>query len=75
MVDLTEGHGELEPIGIVRDRLFDNIGAEPFVIKFLHQTDSPDVLQAKPHLVADIILWGFVLLGIIESGHVISCLD
>ena len=37
-VDFTAGHGELEPIGIVRDHLFDDVGAKPFVIKFLRQS-------------------------------------
>ena len=74
-VDFTKGHGELELISTARDHSFDNIGTKPPVIEFLHQTDSPDVLQAKPHFVTDIVLWGFTLVGIIELGHVISCLD
>ena len=70
----TEGCKEFEPISTVRDHPFDDVGTEAFVIKFLHQTGIPDVLQAKPHLVADIILWGFTSVGIIELGHVVSCL-
>ena len=73
-MDFTEGHRELEPIGIVRDHSFNNVGAKPFVIKFLRRTDSPDVLGAEPHFVAD-ILWGFASVGIVESGHVIGCFD
>ena len=71
----TEGCREFELISTARDHPFDNIGTEPLVVKFLRRTGSPDVLQAKPHLVADIILWGFASVGIIESGHVIGCLD
>ena len=74
-MDSTEGHGEFEPISTARDHSFDDIGTKPLVIRFLHQTDSPDVLQAKSHFVADIALWGFTLVGIIESGHVVGCLD
>ena len=71
----TEGCREFEPISTARDHSFDDIGTEPLVIEFLHRTDSPDILQAKPHLVANIILWGFTSVGIVELGHAISCLD
>ena len=74
-MDFTKGCREFELISAARDHLFDDIGAKPLVIKFLHQTDSPDVLRAKPHFVTDIVLWGFMPVGIIESGHVIGCLD
>ena len=74
-MDFTEGCREFELISTVRDHLFDDIGTKPLVIKFLCQTDSPDDLQAKPHLVTDIVLWGFASVGIVESGHVVSCLD
>ena len=74
-MDFTKGHREFEPISTVRDHLFDDIGTKPLVIKFLCQTNSPDVLRAKPHLVADIVLWGFVPVHIIELGHVVGCLD
>ena len=74
-MDFTEGCGEFEPISTARDHSFNDIGAKPLVIEFLRWTDGPDVLQAKPHFVADIVLWGFVSVGIIESGHVIGCLD
>ena len=71
----TEGRGEFELISTVRDHPFNNVGTELLVIEFLCWMDSPDILQAKPHPVTDIILWGFALVGIIESGHVIGCLD
>ena len=54
---------------------FDNVGTEPLVIEFLRRMDSPDVLQAEPYFVTNIILWGFVSVGIIELGHVVSCFD
>ena len=71
-MDFTEGHGEFEPISTARDHSFDNVGAKPLVIEFLCQTDSPDVLQATPHFVTDIILWGFASVGIVELGHVVG---
>ena len=71
----TKGCREFELISTARDHPFDDVGTEPLVVKFLCQMGSPDVLRAKPHLVTNIILWGFVLVGIIESGHVIGCLD
>ena len=71
----TERCREFEPISTARDHLFDDVGAKPLVIEFLCQMESPDILQAKPYFVADIILWGFVLVGIIESGHVVGCVD
>ena len=74
-MDVTKGRGEFEPISAARDYPLDDVGTEPLVIKFLRRTDSPDVLRAKPHFVADIILWGFMSVGIIESGHVIGCFD
>ena len=74
-MDSTEGHGEFEPISTVRDHSFNDIGTKLFVIEFLCQTDSPDVLRAKPHFVTNIVLWGFTSVGTVESGHVISCLD
>ena len=74
-MDFTEGCGEFKLISTVRDHSFDDIGAKPPVIEFLCWMDGPDVLRAKPHFVADIVLWGFMLVGIIESGHVVSCLD
>ena len=74
-MDFTEEHGEFEPISTARDHSFNDVGTKPLVTEFLCQTDSPDVLRAKPHLVADIILWGFASVGIIELGHVVSCLD
>ena len=74
-MDVTKRHGEFELISTARDHPFNNVGTEPFVIKFLCRMDSPDVLGAEPHLVADIILWGFVSVGIVESGHVIGCFD
>ena len=72
---VLQGCREFELISTGRDYLFDNIGTKPLVIEFLRQVGSPDILQAKPHLVANIILWGFALVGIIELGHVIGCLD
>ena len=54
---------------------FDNVGTEPLVIEFLRRMDSPDVLQAEPYFVTDIILWGFASVGIIELGHVVGCFD
>ena len=60
-MDVAEGHGEFEPISTVRDHLFDDIGTKPLVIEFLHWAGHPDILQAKPHLVTNIILWGFAL--------------
>ena len=42
-VDFTEGCRKLEPIGTVIDHPIDNIGTEPFIVKFLHQPSSPDV--------------------------------
>ena len=69
----TKGCGEFELNSTVRDHPFDNVGTEPFVIEFLRWMDSPDILRA--HLVTNIILWGFTSVGIVESGHVISCLD
>ena len=74
-MDFTEGRREFEPISTVRDHLFNDVGTKPLVIEFLRRTDSPDILQAMPHFVANIILWGFVLVGIIESGHVVGCVD
>ena len=71
----TKGCREFEPISTVRDYPFNDIGTKPLVIEFLRWAGGPDILQAKPHPVADIILWGFVFLGVVESGHVISCLD
>ena len=71
----TEGCREFEPISTARDYPFDDIGTEPLVIEFLRWAGSPDVLRAKPHLVANIILWGFTSVGVVELGHVISCLD
>ena len=64
-MDFTEGCGEFELIITVRDHLFDNIGTK---------ADSPYILQTKPHLVTNIILWGFTVVGIVESGHVVGCL-
>ena len=74
-MDVTKGHGEFEPISAARDYPFDDVGTKPLVIEFLHQTDSPDVLRAEPYFVADIILWGFMSVGIVESGHVVDCFD
>ena len=74
-VGFTKGCREFELISTARDYPFDNIGTEPLVIEFLHWAGSPDILRAKPHLVADIILWGFGSVGIVESGHVVGCLD
>ena len=74
-MDFTKGRRQFEPISTVRDHSFDNIGTKPLVIKFLCRMDSPDVLRAKPHFVTNIVLWGFVLVGILELGHVIGCLD
>ena len=71
-MDFTEGREEFEPISTARDYPFNDVGTKPLVIKFLHRMDNPDV---KPHFVTDIILWGFTSVGIIESGHVVSCLD
>ena len=71
-MDFTKGHGELEPIGIARDHLLDDIGAEPLVVEFLCWAGDSDILRAKPHLVANIILWSFTSVGIVELGHVIS---
>ena len=71
-MDFTEGCGEFEPISTVN--LFDDVGTKLLVIEFLHWTDSPDVLQTKPHFVTNIILWGFASVGIVESGHVVGCL-
>ena len=74
-MDVTKGHGEFEPISAARDYPFDDVGTEPLVIEFLCRTDSPDVLRAEPYFVADIILWGFALVGIVELGHVVGCFD
>ena len=74
-MDVTKGYREFEPISTARDHPFDNIGTEPLIIEFLRRTDSPDVFRAEPYFVTDIILWGFALVGIVESGHVIGCLD
>ena len=74
-MDSTKGCREFELISTVREHSFDDIGTKPLVIEFLHWMDSPDVLQAKLHLVTDIVLWSFTSVGIVESGHVISCLD
>ena len=74
-MDVTERHGEFEPISTARDHSFDDVGAKPLVIEFLHQTDSPDILRAKPYFVANIILWGFASVGIVKSGHIISRFD
>ena len=74
-MDVTKRRREFEPISTARDHPFDDVGTEPFVIEFLRRTDSPDVLGAEPHFVADIILWGFASVGIIESGHVVGCFD
>ena len=74
-MDLTKGCGELESIGIARYHLFDDIGAEPLVVEFLCQADCSDVLQAKPHLVANIVLRCITLVNIIESSHVVCCID
>ena len=71
----TEGCREFEPISTVRDHSFDDIGTKPLVIEFLCRMVSPDVLRAKPHLVTNIVPWGFTSVGIVELGHVISCLD
>ena len=76
----TKGCREFELISTVRDHLFNDVGTKPLVVEFLCRmgccvTGSLDVLRAKPHLVTDIILWGFVSVGIIESGHVVGCLD
>ena len=43
-MDVTERCREFEPISTASDHPFDNVGAKPLVIEFLHQTDSPDVL-------------------------------
>ena len=74
-MDVTKRHGEFEPISTARDHPFDNVGTEPFVIEFLRQMDSPDVLRAEPHFVTDIIFWGFTSVGIVELGHVVGCFD
>ena len=74
-MDVTKGYREFEPISTVRYHPFNNVGTEPLIIEFLCQTDSPDVFQAEPYFVTDIILWGFASVGIIELGHVIGCLD
>ena len=74
-MDFTKGHGELELISTARDHSLDDVRTEPLVIEFLGWTDGPDVFRAKPHFVTNIELWGFVSVGIIESGHVIGCLD
>ena len=71
----TEGCREFELISTARDHPFDDVGTEPLVIKFLRRMGSPDILRAKPHLVANIILWSFTSVGIVELGHVISCLN
>ena len=71
----TKGRREFELISTARDHSFDDVGTKPLVIEFLCWMDSPDVLRAKPHFVADIVLWGFTSVDIIELGHVISCLD
>ena len=55
-MDFTEGHGKLEPIGTARDHPLDDVGAKPLIVKFLCRVGSSDVLQAKPHLVAGIVL-------------------
>ena len=74
-MDVTKGCWELELISTVRDHLFNDVGTEPLIIEFLRQTDSPDVFRAEPYFVTDIILWGFALVGIVESGHVVGCFD
>jgi len=74
-VDFTKGRRKFEPIGTARDHPFDDIGAKPLIVKFLCQVNCFDVLRAEPYLVADIVLRGFATVSIIESGHVIGCLD
>ena len=74
-MDVTKGRREFEPISTARDYPFDNVGTEPLVIEFLRWTDGPNVLRAEPYFVADIILWGFTSVGIIELGHVVGCFD
>ena len=74
-MDVTKGYRDFELISTARDHLFDDVGTEPLIIEFLRRTDSPDVLRAEPSFVTDIILWGFVSVGIVELGHVVGCLD
>ena len=74
-MNFTKGHRKFELIGTVRDHPFDDVGAEPLIVQFLHWENCFDVLRAKPYLVADIVLQGFVSVSIIKSGHVIGCLD
>ena len=74
-MDVTKRHREFEPISTARDHPFNNVGTKPLVIEFLRRADSPDILQAKPYFVANVILWGFVSVGIIKLGHVVSCFD
>ena len=74
-MDVTKGCQEFEPISTARDHPFDDVGTKPLIIEFLCRTDSPDVFQAEPYFVTDIILWGFTSVGIVESGHVVGCLD
>ena len=77
-MDLTEGHGELVPIGTVRDHPFNDIEAKPLVdscSRFLRWVGHSDVFRAEPYLVANIVLWGLMLVNIVELGYVVSCLD
>ena len=74
-MDVTKGYWEFELISTARDHLFDDVGTKPLIIEFLRRMDSPDVFRAEPYFVTDIILWGFASVGIVESGHVVGCLD
>ena len=54
---------------------FNGKGAKPLLVEFFCQTSHSDVLQAKPHFVADVVSWGFAPMNIVKLGHVVSCLD
>ena len=57
------------------DNLLDGIGAEPLVVEFFCRASCSDVLQAKPHIVINIVSWGFMLVNIVKLGHGVSCLN
>ena len=73
-MDLTKGHGELELIGTVRYHPLNGIRAEPLVVEFLCCAGS-DVLRAELHLVTDIVLQCVTSVNMVESSHVVGCLD
>ena len=55
--------------------MLNDVGTKPLVVEFFHGASCPNVFQAKPYLVTNIVLRSFILVGIMTLGYVVSGLD